>query len=195
MLKRLFKKNTIEQHFWDWFSRNNEKYHNLVTSEQEQLFDELHEQLMRVHGELTFEFSSLHMGIREFVLSGEGITEMIPVVQGLVDSAPPLEGWKVTAFRPRMETDIQVNFGNYLLKADNVTFDYETIPKGTMLDITLFIPQYSDEMKSAIYILLDGILGEYDVMTRIRFIEFRLSGRSLSIPLKQLPIIVDNLQR
>ncbi|WP_413036988.1 hypothetical protein [Paenibacillus xylanilyticus] len=50
-----------------------------------------------------------------------------------------------------METDIQVNFGNHLLKADNVTFDYETIPEGTMLDITLFSPQYSEEMKSAIY--------------------------------------------
>lgn len=84
---------------------------------------------------------------------------MVPVVTNLVENAPALEGWKITAFRPRMGAGTAINFAGQLLNADNVKFTYEVISEGTKLDICLFVPVYIEEMKGALYLLLDGVLG------------------------------------
>jgi hypothetical protein len=57
----------------------------------------------------------------EFVISAGGIKRAFPAVMSLVRSAPSLDGWTITAFRPRGPTHI-VEIGDNRIDPENVPF-------------------------------------------------------------------------
>jgi len=159
--------------FWDWFQRNAERLLHFE-AEQEALFAELSAELMRVHKGLTFELGPLQHGQREFILSADGIRKRLSVVQALVDAAPPLPGWKITAFRQRKSLDLRIRLGESELGADDIWFASQT--EGQQTGLRLYIRGLGEanrrEMLQLAFILLDCALGEYDVATRVGSIEF-----------------------
>lgn len=80
MFERLFKKQTVEDTFWDWFSKKAHLYFNF---EQDQvvLFSKLKAALEKINPDLTFEFSPIFEdGSREFIISADGIKSVFPTV-------------------------------------------------------------------------------------------------------------------
>ena len=86
--------------------------------------------------------------------------------------------------------------GDTVVSADQVLVAVE--PDGDKLGLTLLIEGYrptpDDVFEQIGYLLLDRTLGEYDVETRIGYIEFQ-HGRPRHprafVPLAELPAIVD----
>jgi hypothetical protein len=70
------------QKFWKCFNANEDEVFNFE-ADQERVFDKLAAQLQRVHSSLTFEFSSVTDGMREFVISAGGLKEAFPEVVAL----------------------------------------------------------------------------------------------------------------
>lgn len=165
---------SAEAKFWTWFISNKQRLEAVRGSDAE-VIDELSRRIKSVSKGLVFELSAHGKSPREFIVSGDGLKELIPVVNKLASAAPEIAGWEVIAFRPRMEDYCENN-----LRYDGEEFDPSTIwfhprTEEGAFDAIFYHPDYTDEDRNKFiagtYILLDMALGELDVMTKVRYID------------------------
>jgi hypothetical protein len=165
---------TPQQTFWDWFVQHEAElfaFNSEREGEREKLFDALAIELQKVDSNLTFEFGPRHRP-RELIISAGGLRSTFPAVTSLVSAAPPLNRWKVTAFRPRRAFSSVVEFRGKSIDPRDVQFSL--VDNGTIAGIYLFIPGFREEdadLKAIGYLLLDDALGEFDVETRLGLIK------------------------
>lgn len=187
---------SIQEQFWNWFRMHENKLFDFE-SNQEAIFDEISTNLQAVDSDLSFEFGPIFDGKREFAISASGIRRAFPAVLNLVEAAPRLERWKITAFRPRRDPLYEIELRGMKVSPDKVEF--ALLNKGSEIGIYLFIPSYTDrdpDYKQLGYLLLDNALGEFDVETKIGMIKLFPWDSSLSIkryPWHELPGRFDEL--
>jgi hypothetical protein len=171
-----------EASFWRWFQANETRLFDFE-KDQDRVFDELQMQLHRIQPSLTFEFGPKQEGKREFVISADGIKDAFPAVIGLADAAPPLPRWKITKFRPRRSFQSPVTLNGLRISPEQVQFTIE--PDGDKAGITLFIEGYShnehEKYAGVVYLMLDQALGEYDVETKVGFIELKSNSAASNL--------------
>ena len=187
-----------EDEFWDWFRDNELLYYELEDS-KDPLLNELHEKLTQYYDGLTYQFSiKSPEGKKEFVVSADGNIEAFPAVTALVDAAPEFERWKIIAFRPRVTEEFELSMGEKVFTFDDFYFlhamDVATIA------LQLHIRNFEDtqEYQQAAFIVLDNVLGEYDMETKVGHIEFlRLDESKIDelYSIRDLPMVVDDLFR
>lgn len=180
--------------FWNWFVRHESDLFDFER-DQERIFDHLAAELQKVDPDLTFEFGPKER-TREFVISAGGIKRAFPAVEALVNAAPPLDKWRVTAFRPRRSPCIVEISGKQVDPAD---VQFTLLDNGMMAGIYLFIPGFREDdivFKQIGYLMLDDALGEYDVETRVGLIEMlpaEMPTDGARYPLSELPVLFDRL--
>jgi hypothetical protein len=174
LLMSCSQRDSKEAAFWRWFQANETRLFDFE-KDQDKVFDELQMQLHRIQPSLTFEFGPKQEGKREFVISADGIKDAFPAVIGLADAAPPLARWKITKFRPRRGFQSPVTLNGLRISPEQLKFTIE--PDGDKAGITLFIEGYSpsehEKYAGVVYLMLDQALGEYDVETKVGFIELK----------------------
>ncbi|MGV3540063.1 MAG: hypothetical protein ACO1OQ_09640 [Rufibacter sp.] len=159
-----------EEAFWEWFLQNEKIYFTLDGKNQGDAFDQLALQLHKIDENLTFEFGPVNAaGIKDFTISADGIVKSFPAVQKLVATAPKLANWQINAFRQRVPgDDLSIKLGHTVtLGYQDIYFSYAK--KRGKINVELFIKDYVGEpnLINAIYLLLDSLLGEFDVETQI----------------------------
>lgn len=175
--------------FWKWFVANCGRFQK-GDALDEQLCDELGERIQKIDRNLTFEITPSDGGPYELVVSADGMKKAFATVTTVVTAAPTITNWKITAFRQRSSLEsIELSFNGVTLSP--TTVQYVLIPDGNKLDLLVVIPDTSDELRDqtagAAFLLLDAALGEYDVATFLRTIEFEpQSAIDPSVPLKPL---------
>lgn len=163
--------------FWKWFSSNQNRFEHFERN-QEKLMNELGAALAIYKEGLVFEVGANKDGSRDLVISADGIEELFPAVSKLVSSAPRLNGWKIVAFRPRMDdySQVSLSFGGRKFDPEEIWF-YSRVRDGKF-DVVLYHPSYRDDDRHLIisgsYILLDMAIGEYDVVTGIHQLDHQL---------------------
>ena len=179
-----------EHEFWRWFQANETKLFDFDT-DRERVFDELERELHKVNPGLTFEFGPKENGVRDFVISADGIKEVFPSVIALGDAAPSLQRWKVIKFRPRRASG-PVVLNGIKLSPDQIDFTIE--PDAGKVGITLFIEGYTEaqhERYAAVaFLMLDSALGEYDVETKIGGIDFMPRTAKSGLPKQPFSALV-----
>ena len=162
---------TPEQEFWKWFQKNEAMLFSFEKN-QDAAFASLGTQMNKVHESLTFEFGPIESGKREFVISADGIKDAFPAVERVYATAPKLDRWIFIKFRPRREP-MDVEYGGVKVKVDDVFCTVE--PDKGKAGITVFIRGYQTEHQKVYtgitFLMLDQALGEYDVETKVGFIE------------------------
>jgi hypothetical protein len=194
-LRKLFGKDVLRD-FWHWFAKYQDRFYHLE-NDQEKLFSAISKKLKEIHPSLTFEFSPRHDdGTRELTISADGIKDAFPYVVQLVDRAPKIGKWKINAFRQRIAADdLAVQLGAEVkVGYGDIFFTHQL--NDSLFDLNLFIRDYqdTDNFKSAIFILLDALVGEYDMEMKVGRLEFNaLEGRDRSrlTPIVQLRSLVD----
>jgi hypothetical protein len=190
---------TAEEQFWIWFVGHEAELFEFDPEDErnrERLFDLLAVELQKVYPDLTFEFSPQGR-TREFVISAAGIKGAFPAVVSLAKSAPTLERWRITAFRPRRSPLNIVQIGTKRIDPRDVQFTL--LDNGKIAGIRLFIQGFQEgdvDLKQIGYLLLDEALGEYDVETRLGLIEMlpMSAGKDEDRhPLPDLPAMFDRL--
>ncbi|WP_110112077.1 hypothetical protein [Bacillus sp. CGMCC 1.16541] len=199
MFKQLFKKTTPEEKFWKWFEKNAHKYYELDERKYEPLLFNLGLHLSKVHMDLTFELSvDLIDGKREFIISADGMLDAFPHVIQLVEEAPPLPHFDIIAFRQRHPDDYEVKHGDIALTVDDMYFHSTNGAEEETIDLTVYIKGYTEEEEGYIgtaFLMLDSLLGEYDVATRLGEIDFQPYKSQLNArPIKELRDLVDSLK-
>ncbi|MCU1272347.1 MAG: hypothetical protein JWN74_3641 [Acidobacteriaceae bacterium] len=185
--------------FWKWFQAHEDEIFHFDAN-REKVFDKLASHLHRVHADLTFEFSSVYHGRREFIVSAGGIRNAFSEVMALVRRAPALPRWQIMAFRQRKDIP-RIQCGDRSIERDSVFVDYVLV--GDKMDLTIFIEglvngssKDINSLKTVGYLLLDATVGEYDVETKIagiQFVDALAFPERRRIPLRDLPNVVDGL--
>jgi hypothetical protein len=163
-----------QKDFWKWFTANQQDLLHFENN-QDVLFDELSKHLKAIDENLVFEFSPIRDNqIREFSISADGIKSSFPNVIALIEKAPELVNWEFSAFRQRVPgDDIKIRMGDDItLSYSDIYFRYgeEDGKIGIELNIRNADPK-SKSTKMAVFVLLDGLIGEYDMETRISWID------------------------
>lgn len=188
---------TPETRFWKWFQKNEEVLFNFE-EDRENIFDALGSEMRKVNQDLTFEFGPItEDGRREFVISAGGIKAAFPSVESLAASAPDLEKWIFVKYRQRRNPLNDLEFGGVHVAANEVHF--QMFKDGEKVGIVLFLEGQNDAQSdiytSIGYLMLDEALGEFDIETKVGFIEFHnrdseyFEGARL---LSELPEAFDN---
>lgn len=196
MFKKIFGRNYTVTDFWTWFEKNSQGYYLLEEGNLNSLFNKLSKQLSKINEDLAFEFSAdLIEGKREFIISADGILSAFPDVIGLVENAPQLEGFKIIAFRQKSAVDdiSTIEYEDISLGPDDVYFTYRK--NGDTLDIVLYLRGYDsdfEEWENAAFILLDTIIGEYDVAAKLGSIDMLPYKESPNLKsILELPSLID----
>jgi hypothetical protein len=185
-----------ENLFWQWFQKNEAMLYSFEENPEE-AFAQLSLQLAKVDENLAFLFGPPREdGTREFIVSANGIAASFPAVEALYAAAPALPRWTFGKFRPRLEPPEHITLEARTLMSDDIS--YRMYEDGEKVGILIFIEGLAEQERYLFqhigFLFLDHILGEYDVGTRVGFIEFlpalddRAAGAS---PLTDLAVQFD----
>ena len=160
---------------------------------------------------LTYEMA--HGETWEIAISADGMPELIPTVRAVVEQAPAINGWKVLAFRQASTVPPVITVFDQELTPENVFFSVEGAKDGVS-DLVLYMPGIQDEttfdmvgmastfglteqgyfrhMAHCAMLLMEALIGEHAVMTRIGEVEYESSEGMPegARPLAELPSVV-----
>lgn len=164
--------------FWDWFARNEAKYFFLNQiedeDEREEFLDELLVELHKYCENLYFEVGGIPNEKQDLIISAEGNPDYYDKVEALVSAVPSLRHWNVIAFKPAREAGI-IEHNNAKVDPDTSYFFPLSSNKTDKLGVRVYVenydPRYHDDFISALYWLLDNILGEKSNTKEIGYVD------------------------
>lgn len=180
--------------FWEQFSAFSNDLYQTDELQDELLFKLLHS-LWAVHPQLVFELGPKAKK-RELIISANGIKDIFPEVLGLIKMAPQFDNWEIIPFRQRKGDEVGVQIEEMSLATTDVLFQH--VWEENKIGIVLFIKDkpITDKTYYGVFMLLDGLLGEYDVETKIGSIAVKSIDEAETTedlePLQVLPQIVDS---
>ncbi len=201
----LFRKKTLTleertKAFWQWFEKNEETL-CLFASEPHRVCKLVSKELAKVKP-LAFEFGPGTNGKSDFIISADGIRKDFPSVAALCKAAPELQKWNIIAFRQHQQIQGTILTHGISVDIDDCAFAAEKTEEG-LIDLVLYMkgltPQTFEAYGTAGFLLLDTMLGEFDVATKLGGIDFEpLSDLTLQekqlTPLTQLSTRLEELQ-
>lgn len=182
--------------FWKWFAANAATLH--AEPDLRGVMEKINVELAKVDDGVFAEIG-VDGDARTLVLTADGKRRLFPVVQELYAARPTVPGWSIVAFRQRAkpgQPPMRIELGRTKVSPDDVKLVGK--PNGNKLDIDVYIPGFTttDQMGEIGFLLLDHVLGEYDMETRIGVVEFHAIGKAPASarPLPELPALVDALK-
>jgi hypothetical protein len=184
--------------FWAWVSQHLDELKAIKTGQEPAAF-QLKAQLAQVNPQLVYE-----LGVKkqpfEVIISADGNQALFPLVKELVAAAPKLDGATAIAFRPRKPatTSIESEYG--MLSGTDLSFE----PQGDeerpglialVVHVKGLTPANRDGYEKMAFTLIEAVVGEYDMETRIGGLAFVAATQSPAPgakPLADLPAFVDS---
>ncbi|BAU53129.1 hypothetical protein [Mucilaginibacter gotjawali] len=169
-----------EQQFWTWFKENEAKYFFLNQinddNERERLLDEFLEHLHIYCDHLFFEIGGHPNEKQDLIITAEGNADFFDRVEALVSQAPQLEYWNAIAFKPPIGNGI-IEYNGIKLDPETMLFDplsVNTSQKiGLRVHVDNFNPNRERDFLTAVYLLLDNILGEKPTALEIGYVDVK----------------------
>jgi len=176
MTKKTFKEKEAIV-FWQWFSKNCQKFVSLTSNEDEiidKLLDEILAHLAPFSDELFVYVGKLDDKTDELIISADGQIDNFKIVKELVSKAPIIKDWKITALIPPKDIN-GIAFGDLIIPVTDLAFHPLINSKNvSLVNIVLYIKNYEKikshpEFDNAIERILDLILGEecYEYVTLV----------------------------
>ena len=137
------------------------------------MLDAIEIKIRRYHEDLAFEIGRApNDPVFKFVISANGDPENIDAVVRLAKAAPDLVNWKIVPFRPRLG-GYELNYEGHELNASMMRYTLDLTVRPP--DLTLYIDGMTEDnansLRNGAFILLHDALGEFDVMTKLRYID------------------------
>jgi hypothetical protein len=158
--------------FWRWFEKNAARIRQGVDRvDHRVIIHELGDRISRAAPGVVHEIGKPDPATVELILSADGIRASIPGVLALMEQAPRLESFLFTAFRPRGDGERLTIFDRSVGPGD---LYYVSEAEGDALNLRVFLDgDWTEHERGTIgFLMLDRVLGEYDVMTGVGDIVF-----------------------
>lgn len=179
--------------FWKWFTDHATELHGNTDLRvvMESISAECEKAYPGVFAEIGKQGDELML-----VISADGIKKLFPQVQEIYAARPTVPGWKIVAFRQR-DAGFAIEMGDKKLEPKTVKF--VGTPGEGKLDIEVYLPGFKsgdEELKKIGFIILDHMIGEYDMETKIGGIDFAAldAAPATAKPLTELPAMVDTIK-
>jgi hypothetical protein len=192
------------EQFWRWFARNASQAARLNIELQsggdpDALVRPLFNAVQRFDGRLSVLVGMNEMGGCELVISAETDIACFPAVTKLVAAAPHIPGWRVTAFKPRIEGTMELAVNGRKIGPGQIGYVSRPGAAGR-LDLDIALPFLGDldsgVQTQLILLLINSLVGEYDAAMRIGSIVTGMTESGTTPPgkpLSNLPSELDGL--
>lgn len=162
--------------FWKWFSRNRRKLEIFIDSDlvDFKIYNELTGRLNKFNHFLVPELTKNEDGDYVLVISPDGRRQGLEATKRLYALKQDFENWKVIKFRQPLDTAE--------LRLDSISYpssDIEILPEidqeNNKVNLRLFIRNMNCDPKayqSLAFLYLDHIIGEFNTLTRVGYIDF-----------------------
>lgn len=168
--------------FWNWFIANEHTFYYGTEEDslRDELFLELDTKIKEISSDLTFEFSPILEGeLKQLTISADGLKEAFPAVIELIKQAPKHPHWEFIAFRQRVDSmDLSIEMGDVKMEMSDIYFRFAEVGDTLGLELNIRNFKDSEQEKLAVFILLDSLIGEYDVVTQVGWIEWKALDES-----------------
>lgn len=137
------------------------------------IYKRLTKQLKSYNSILFPELTKTQDGIYVLIITPDGDEKGIEPVQKLFESRPAIENWIVKKFR-QPNDEIDLNFDGI----EYPSSDIEIIPifaDQDRVDLEIFVRNLNQDegkYKALAFLYLDHILGEFNTITKIRYVDF-----------------------
>lgn len=179
--------------FWKWFTDHAATLRSDgdLRKTMETISDEIEKSHPGVFAEIGADGDN-----RTLVLSADGKRDLFPIVAKLYASRPTVAGWTIVAFRQRDEHPTTIELGDK--KIDPATVKFVATEAAGKLDLEVFLPGFTttDDMGQIAFVILDHVVGEYDMETKIAGIDFAPLDKAPpgAKMLPELAAVVDKLK-
>jgi len=164
------------QDFWDWFLIHEKDFHKIISSGkdiEEKFFNHIAPRLHEINEGFYFLAGMSDDFTAELIITVEGELKNIIFAEEIIEQAPKIEGWKLTALKPEIGIEsVNIDLEGLKFTGENIFFypnEFENYPDE--IDITLVYEDFKEENKEAITtgicIFLDHFLGELNFATQI----------------------------
>ncbi len=176
IFQRKEKATSPEQEFWNWFLSNKKKIEKFVDSEHTDysVYELLTKKMRAYHDEIVPELTKTNDDKYVLIITPDGIKAGIEPTKALAAAKPHIENWIVEKFRqPCDEITLDLKGLTY------PSSDIEVIPQidseREVVNIDIFIRNMnkdSNKYQNLAFLYLDHILGEFNTLTKVGYIEF-----------------------
>jgi hypothetical protein len=165
--------------FWNWFIENQHPYlfiHNENMQDRDDAMENFTKKLHEFNEGLYFLIGGSEGGPQELIITAEGVREYFPKVEELVNAAPEIEGWKILAFKPAMDTSFGIRMGDMDFSPETLWFMPLKHPDHPeYLGLHIGIPEYDEKHNEhylqIAFLLIDNLIGEKRSSDEIQYIE------------------------
>lgn len=192
-----------EASFWTWFAREEVRLAQEArakdpTGAMMEISGHLEAVSPKALAELAIEPDTMHP--HTLVITADGDTAQFPQVKKIVAAAPKtLTKWKVVAFRQRRELGQSIELEGFTAKQEDFFFKETGRARGKV-DIEVLVRGMNSAnekpVQQSAFLMLDHLLGEYDVETKVAAISVVPLPEKPAPevkPLKDLAGVVDGL--
>ncbi|WP_338840936.1 DUF695 domain-containing protein [Flavobacterium ginsenosidimutans] len=162
--------------FWNWFLKQEKEFFKIVKNRgniHQGFFEKLAPKLDEIHFGIYFLTGMFDDNTVELILTPDGAIRNIYAIEELVNAAPQIDGWKITALKPSSDVqNIGIDYENFKFDKDNLKFYpnvHEDYPDE--IDLIIVYDDFVEEKRAAVtngvYIFLDNYLGELHSVTLI----------------------------
>lgn len=205
--KKIEQENTAElkdkqiRLFWNWFVANEKRFSKVTNNDE--VLKEILNHASTIEGGLAFEVKSIKNGIKSLTISADGVKQLIPTVQKMVEKSPKIKGWKFIAFRQKKDKKLatEIIYLSDQLKLEPSKMKFFPIVENDSLQLIIYSPGINKENYNEIFyggsVLLDNLVGEYKFMTQVDNYDFhnmptRKEDLNQLTPLFELSAFIDN---
>ena len=178
--------------FWKWFSAHASDLRDSPDLQQSMLT--IGDEIGKVEKGV---FAEIEKGDPDptLVITADGDRRLFPVVKQIHAARPAVLGWKIVAFRQRMDPGSSFAIEMDGKKLDPATMKVVAQKEGDRLAIVVYVPGFTrlEDYGPAPYVVLDHVVGEYDMETKIGAIDWASTddAPANARPLTTLPATVD----
>jgi len=170
------KKTTPEEKFWKWFELNKTELEKFTNSDHSNtlIYNRLTKAMKKYNSILFPELTMSDDDQYVMIITPDGHPDGIESTRKLFDSKPELENWVIKRFRQPTDT-IHLNFNGVEYTSSDVEILPQVNNQNDKINIKVFIRNMNKDEKNyqtLAFLYLDHILGEYNTMTKIGFIDF-----------------------
>ena len=172
----LFNRQAKEEKFWNWVIKNKSKLEEFINSNQEDytIYNQLTKEIKKYNSLLFPEMTLTENNEVVLIITPDGMPDGVLPTQKLFDSRPEMDNWVIKKFRQPTD-EIGLNFDGIEYPSSDIEIIPEIDNKRNKINIRVFIRNMNlseKKYQSLAWLYLDHILGEYNTITKVGYIDF-----------------------
>lgn len=175
-LKKNIKTTTREQVFWNYFLSNKKKLEKFINSDLTDYtaFNEITDEIRKYSSLLFVEITQKKDGKYVLIITPDGNINGIEDAEKLFEAKPEIENWIVEKFR-QSKNDLKLEYGGIKIPSSDIEIIPNVDIENEKINLKVYIRNmHLDEKNYQViaWLYLDNILGEYNSITKIGYVDF-----------------------